>query len=499
MKCVGLMLALFSLVALGTEPDQTGPFKVVTASWLGNGSNDALVGADIGADGSVLLAGNSVNLDGPNVARLTAATGEPPRPDPKKKPDKNAPEPGSSGFVARLLTDGKTVQNFARLEGAIVKKVRLDEKGFVYVLGDSAGGLKGGEVSGTGTFIARLSPDVKQLAGLVFVSGAIDFALDANGEFVVLNKGKITRYTPDGQTARWTASFSSHGDNRPGGVTVSTTTGIAAVTGYGMTHTGKEPYKDPYAYGFDREGKQVWALWNPNPKLQQDAKFGGNGLMADTTGHFAASTAGGAILLSLYADGGNSVCTRDPLDVSQKLDASVFDGVFQKGPGYGFKGASKTAVIFRIDPASGKLEKGTWMCAWLTKQRANGLSMDDADGDERNNIFLAGNSASGCPTKSPWYVAPEGGYQGGGYVAIFDSAFKMLQCGYFPGTTMKAVAYRKNTIVIAGSAVAENKAKDPLKPDAPEKVYPVPVYEALQPKFGGGERDGWFAVLRAQQ
>lgn len=499
MKWLIISLLGVSSWALAAGPNQTGPFQVVTASWLGNASNDALVGADIGADGSVLLAGNSVNFEAAGIVTLTTPSGEAPKTDPKKKPDKNAPEPGSAGFVVRLAADGKAIQNVAQLEGAIVKKARLDEKGFVYLLADSAGGIKAGDTMGSGTFVARLSPDVKSLAGVVFVAGAIDFAIDSNGEFVVLTKGKITRYSPDGQTVKWSAAFGAHGDNRPGGVAISPKSGIAAVTGYGMTHTGKEPYKDPYAYGFDREGKQVWALWNPDPKLQKDAKFGGNGLMADTTGQFAASTASGAILLSLYADGGNSVCTRDPLDVSQKLESAVFDGVFQKGPGYGFKGASKTAVIFRADPASGKLEKGTWMCAWLTKQRANGLGMDDADGDEHNHVFLAGNSASGCPTQSPWYEAPEGGYKGGGFLGIFDKDFKMVQCGYFPGTTMKAVAYRKGVIVIAGSAVAQNKAKDPADPNAAEKSYPVPSFDALQPQFGGGERDGWFAVLRARQ
>jgi hypothetical protein len=64
-----------------------------------------------------------------------------------------------------------------------------------------------------------------------------------------------------------------------------------------MTHTGKEPYKDPYAFGFSRDGQPLWQLWNPDLKLQRAAKLGGNGLMADTTGHFAAATTGGKLLL----------------------------------------------------------------------------------------------------------------------------------------------------------------------------------------------------------
>src|SRR5205807_5913204 len=135
--------------------------------------------------------------------------------------------------------------------------------------------------------------------------------------------------------------------------------------------------------------------------------------------------ADGKIYFVLYADGGNTVCTRDPADVDLPLDKNVFAGAFQPGPGHGFKGASKTSVIFRIDAQKGRLEKGTWLCAWISKARANSLSIDAAASDEKGRHFLVGNSAFGCPTKQPWYLCKEGGYQGGGYLAIMDPAFQM--------------------------------------------------------------------------
>jgi hypothetical protein len=39
---------------------------------------------------------------------------------------------------------------------------------------------------------------------------ALDFGLDANGEFVVLTKGKVTRYAAGGQAAKWSAGIKSH-------------------------------------------------------------------------------------------------------------------------------------------------------------------------------------------------------------------------------------------------------------------------------------------------
>ncbi len=274
-------------------------------------------------------------------------------------------------------------------------------------------------------------------------------------------------------------------------MTVSPVTGVAAVVGYGMTKTGHEPYKDPYGYGFDREGKQIWAMWNPDPKKEAGAQFGGNGLMADTTGLSADVDAEGKIYFILKADGGNTVCMRDPTNVDEKLDPEVMRGAFQGGAGYGFHGASSTSVIFRIDPKSGKIEKGTWMCAWLDKQHANGLKINAAAGNEAGLQFVVGGSANGCPTKSPWYVAPEGGYKGGGFLAVFDKDFAMQQCGYFPGSDISCVAYNKGTLVIAGSA-----KKDAAPKDADAANFPVPIYKPIQENFGGGEKDGYFVVLK---
>ena len=218
--------------------------------------------------------------------------------------------------------------------------------------------------------------------------------------------------------------------------------------------------------------------------------------MADTTGHFAGSDAAGNILLGLFADGGNSVCTRDPHNVNGPLDSKVFEGVFQKTAGHGFKGASKTAVLFRVNPVSGQLEKGTWMCAWLSAQRANGLGMEAVAGDTLGRTFLVGSSAAGCPTMNPWFAGMEGGYRGGGYLAVFNKDFSMAQCGYFPGTKLNCVAYRNGSLVVGGTASKESVNRDKSMPAVPPVVEAVPQFEPIQPAFGGGTQDGWFAVFK---
>lgn len=488
--------------ALAAEPNQSGPLKVLTASWLGGAGDEQIVGADVREDLSVVLAINALELKlGPAPVLLGEATPPTPKAADPKKPSKNTKptDPNLAGHLVRLAPGGQKVLGVARFPagGATLRELRCDAGGNLFLLGDAPGTLKLAGVSGTGRFIALLTPDAARVRTAVFVANAMDFAVDGNGDFVVLTKGHLTRYGTDGKQ-KWDVTWPTHGDNRPGGMAVSPQTGIAAVTGYGMTHTGKEPYKAPYGYGFSRDGKLVWSLWNPNPKLLVDKKFGGNGLMADTTGYFAGTDAAGNIFLGLFADGGNSVCTRDPLNVNGPLNASVFDGVFQKSPGHGFKGASKTAVVFRVNPNDGRLEKGTWMSAWLSPQRANGLSMEAVAGDAKGRTFIVGSSAFGCPTKHPWFPGAEGGYQGGGFLAILDDGFKMLQCGYFQGTSLDCVAYRNGHLVVAGTAAKESVNGDKSKPETKPVIAPVPQFKPLQREFGGGGKDGWFAVFKVE-
>ncbi len=462
--------------------DNSGPVKLVSASWLGGAGEDAFVAAAIDAAGNILLAGNGGEIGRPGPETVSLGGGA---------------IPSEGGFVFAITPDGRRVLRLARFPANVtLSKLDLDGRGNIYVLGEAKGEVKLGAATGSGTFVAVLPPNAGKVERCQFIDRATDLAVDENGDFVVLENRKLSRYVLGTEAALWTVNWPTHGDNRPGGIGLSRKTGIVAVVGYGMTHTGHEPWKDPYGYGFDRAGKQVWALWNPDPKDQADAqKYGGTGLMADTTGSFVGTTGTGDFLLGLYADGGNTVLMRDPQNPREKLDPSVFAGVFQDGPGFGFKGASSTSAVLRANPA-GKLLKGTFMCAWLTPQRANGLGMSDATGNERGDLFVAGGSAYGCPVKSPWFEVPEGGYKGGGFLAVFDPDFKMKQCGYFPGTSVTCVATGRGVAVIAGNALESAKGSDRTKPNAPEITYPTALHQPVQPQFGGGKKDAWFAIFK---
>lgn len=438
------------------DVENNGFAKLLCASPLGSEDTDRLVGSAVLDAKTLLVAGNR------SIQHLRGRK-------------RHARSGNGKGFLAVLSITGDRVRlaDTMPIEGQ-VNQLTTGPDGRVYMVVD-------------GRSVYRLSADGRSMEPVLSRRGIQDVGIDTDGSLVVLAGRKLHRYGPAGQGPLWTASWKTYGGNRPGGVAVDPETGVAVVVGYGMAHTGREPWKDPYAFAYDREGRQVWKLWHPKPSRQVSARHGGNGLMADTTGKFAVAGPEGRVYLCLYADGGNSVCTRNPDDPDKPIDPSVFRGVFQKGPGYGFKGASSTAVLFRVHAGKGRVEKGTWMCAWLSRQRANGLGMDAAAGDDKGNLYVVGGSASGCPTRRPW-LGEIPGYRGGGYLAIFGPSFQMRQCGYFQRTDLHSVAVGHGLVVAAG-ACKPGSGKD--------DEDPIWVHHPLRDEYAGGQRDGYVLVFRA--
>jgi RNA polymerase sigma factor (sigma-70 family) len=466
-----------------------GPFALVSASTFGGPGDDAVLGVGIAPDHTIVVGGNGIDPPIPAgvVPRLLGPPGTRQSAPPAEGKNAKA-DPNRRGMIARLSVDGRTLVGLTAFGygQAVLHRLLVDDRGAVVVVGENLTGADLGGGAGKGRFVAKLDARAEGFAWILYRDGASDFAFDGNGDLVVLAGTRLVRFDSGTGKEKWSVSWKAWGENRPGGMSVEPVSGIATVVGYGMTKTGREPYKDPYAHGFDRDGKALWSLWNPEPTRQVAAEHGGNGLMADTTGRAAGVTEDGRFLLTLYADGGNSVCTRDPADPGKPLDPAVFKGVHQAGPGYGFKGASKTSVVFRVDPKSGALEKGTWFCSWLTRQRANGLGIDGLAGGDDGLQFLVGSSASGLPLKQPWYPHIEGAYQGGGFLSVFDRDFRLLQSGYFSNSSLRAVASRDGWVVVGGSVKPATKAEDPLRVHRPFQKDP------------GGDQDGYVLVFRTR-
>jgi hypothetical protein len=488
-------IGLLASVSLGSgpetvlEPNNSGAYQIVSATWLGGSSQDEIIGIAISPTKEIVLAGNtsgwnpgisnSVDLCPEGRAANSASNSDRQK---FKKP---------YGFIMRLSLDGKQVLGFSRFsqEMGLIRKLHLDAKGQIFVLGDckEMTALRGAG-KGLGTFMVRLNPEATRIDRGAFIAKAVDFALDNEGTIVVLADKKLFRFSASTFAQRWFVTWDVEGRNCPIAVTLAPATGTAVVIGQTQSSIGNETCRSPYAFAFNREGKAIWSLWNPDSKKLGSIRSGGNGLMAHTTGLGAfAATSGVHVYLGLQADGANNVCLRDPRNVDKLLTENVFEKAFQKGPAYGFHGTCRSSVVFRVDANKGQLERGTWLSAWLSEQHANPLTILDITGDATSHQFIVGDSGFGCPTKDPWFTCKPGGFKGGGFLAVFDPNFELVQAGYFPGATIRCIAAADDVVVIAGATKQYE--------DASSRSL-ARVFQPFQEQFGGGPRDGYLAILK---
>lgn len=454
----GLSGGLAAGEAVPVPVTPTGPLTLVSASIFGGDGDEQIAGLAIQSDRSVVAAG-SCGAPFLVAGLRVSAAGE------------------AKGFVLRLDPWGRP-RSVVFLP-APVAVVRIGPQDRI-VIRDANGEVAILDAAGRERLASFAAP----------LSDAPTLAVDPAGGIVLTSGSKLQRFSQDGKLL-WEATPPAHGRNRLRACAVDGATGISVVAGYGMTHTGKEPYKDPYAHGYDRDGKLLWSLWNPDPKDQKGAKFGGTGLMADGTGNLAASTPEGKFLIGVFHDGGNAITTRDPQDPRKPLDPAVFAGAYQGGPGHGMKGAITTSVLFRVDPATGTLEKGTWMCAWMNnRSRANSLSMTDAAADAQGDVYVAGSSAWELTTKLPWQEFRADEYRGGAFLAAFTNGFAMRQCGAFNPGDVVAVAARDGIVAVAGRAKGLNKDGTPVAEALRIRLHHPSGHEQVK-----GASDAFIAIL----
>lgn len=468
-------LAMADDLPTDVEPHNDGPLKVVVASCFGGGDKAELVGAAIEADGTILLAGQAEDF--PTVPHVTEL---PLPPNPSKYGSVHREDAATSvtrAFIARLAKDGQKIMALTKFpEGTSAGTLRLGANGNIYLLVHQ----------GFNSVILGLPGDISRLSGFLYRPYVRDFDVDANGDLLMQDMGRVIRFGANG-VERCNAQINSHGSYNTGGIAVSPQTGIVAIVGCSMAQMGHRMHAEPYVYAFDRSGRPAWGLWNEDPKLEPVTDTGTS--LAATMGTHIGVDADGGLLLMLKADGPNSICMHDPAAPLKPIDPAIFDGVFQPAPGFGFKNENSTALIFRANPVNGKLLKGTWMCAWPTPTEANFLEMAAATGDGKGNLLVVGDSGKGCPTKDPWYASPDNRgpfFIGDGFLAVLDRNCKMIQCGCFAGTSLTSVALRGNTAVIAGTA----------RKNAANKEGALPAYRALAGFLGNGERNGYFVVLK---
>lgn len=501
-----------------------GPhLKVVAATFFGSDGCEEFVDAGGLPDGTVVAFGNAW---GPQFVKSPEATvlgsgrhsGKAVARDGKGNLALDYASPDSAGTIVCYTEDLSAIRKIVRMDWGVANirsgRIASDGKGLI-VAGQchpafksfSSGCSKvnalpyqapapGGKHAPPDpatlgdVYVARFSADTlkPEWIWLLEKCGAPpdDIFTDPAGA-IYFDAGGLRRVSPDGREMKRVNSRTHSGTAKWLGV--DPTDGGVFFGGDRNTHTGQQPYRQPYLYKFDTEGKKVATLWEPDPKTVGSAT---GALESDSSPRALAWATNGDMLVSGWSDGGNSVFPKQALDWHKPATSGGM-GIQT----WGMKNANSLGHIMRIDPRTWETKSHSWWAAFIpgwfhsarSRNAPNFVSIDQLCVLKDGSVAIAGSAATGLiQTPNGFWIDPKTGEKSGGaYVSVFlPDLSNLLFSSYVPGCWKCSLGATRKGLV----AVSRSKGADGVE------SWPTlsPTVRAIQKTFGGGT-DGHIVVF----
>lgn len=531
---VGCTAALAGRYEGYTQQFAKGPHaKVLAATFFGGAGNEEFVAAAAMADGTIVAFGNAYGPKFADVAAVkvvgkgthqglksTAA-------DKKGQPVLRGEDPDAAGTIVFFDRDMTKVLRAVRFDWGVASistaAVARDGKAFILA------GRCGPQFASLGSRIKvkKLVPqpaeetggrrrragmfgpyefDSAKVDGHVYVmrisptGDAIDWAWvfqghrrpaetlwQDNAANVYAELNGLSRIAADGgQMVKLTSKgFGGH----PGVLAVNPADGGFIYGGDRNTNTGRQPWRSPYLYCFDRTGAKLWKLWEWTPRLCA-CGGGGNGLCSDSSPRSADYDRNGDMIVGGWSDGGNSVFTRQPGDLDKPAPI--------KGLGmssWGMRSANSLGYILRIDPVTKQQKSATMWLAYVpedfsdAKYRGapNFANVEEIRVLEGGAVAFRGSGASGIvQTPNAFYRYPHDGKKHGGEVAaiVTGDFAHCLFSSYLPAChELRLGSAGKRLLVVSSSSGASD-------------MGPAPTVNAIQ-KTKQGDFDAHIVMIEA--
>jgi len=343
-------------------------------------------------------------------------------------------------------------------------------------------------------YVAKLSPDGSRLLWAYVFEGhrnAAKMWIDRAGGVSVEVAGynAVKYFPPDGRSVQHVPVPRPYG----GGARILGVSPVdrKSLRGGDYFHgTGREPWRKPNLLCFDSAGYHKWALYPwPGPLVGHDDYR----LVSDSAVRGAAFSPKGTVWIYGWSDGGNTVFTRNPLDLTKEVPRDRW------GMSLWGAGAGSFAHLIHFDPDS--LEVYCYMVFAAYRMTTSKGELKDVPNSIRVNQLLplgdgalafSGEAASYLvQTPGCWYrraevdwgdVTPGGSGQ---FLCVFDKQLgNMLFCSATPG------AYCTD-MCETGDGIAAVFRTEGLSWDNQS----VPPLNAVQPRYGGGRCDGMVILL----
>ncbi|MFP4054346.1 MAG: PKD domain-containing protein, partial [Phycisphaerae bacterium] len=447
-------------------------FGITAASPLGGTGDDAVRGAVLQDDGTIVLAANisDATPGGLTPTLLNGATAS------------------SPGALVRLSADGQTVLGVTRLAEKVLD-LSEDDSGNLYVAMHDQG-------------FAKLSPDASSIlysrttADLGFANvqridtGPLGYTavLGGGGLDSGSNLGPNVRvYDPAG-----TLLGSDNSGRWKNDVAIDEASQTVVYLGYRNAYDSASglPVQVSYYRGIAYDGtvKYTGYDWSTS---ETDPNYlnGPENNMADTRGYRAEIGEDGYLYLAFESAGGNNIFNHDPFDIN--TDVSLAGGDRWHVP-YA-TGANHITYFGRYQPGNGQYVLGNHYLTRLSDNDGNTLRIQKgsitADADGR--VYLGGSSAWGLPLEGhplgdsnvSFNPGVNNNYLGGAFLTVMSPGMdSRLYTTRLAGDWVHAVAVEPradgdDAIVFGGGTSGE-----------------VWLHDGVQMTAGGAD-DGWFGVI----
>ncbi len=361
-------------------------FAIETSSFLGGaGFDDAVVGAAIGGDGTIVLAAN-LGADAVKRMGLSAPPGA----------------KGNHGAILRLDAAGRKILSVAFV-AARVGDLAADGEGNLYLAAGDDGVLK-------------LSPNGGRRIWQADVGKAERVDAAADGHAAAIAGRTVHILSPAGKRL---GQFK--GGQFTCDVCVDAASKTVIVTGFrnARAFDGKRTYPVQICYirghGYDGERKWTDYDWSTDRKSDRFLNKPTNN-MADSRGDRCAIGADGKLYVTFQVAGGNHLFRYSPKDITEKVKIVGGDKYHNF---YNSRSEHKN-VFGRYDPATGEMLAVQQFCGRLDSGRANSVVTREGDiaADAAGRVYVVGKAAYGLPlTLNP----DNGDYTGGGFLLIMST------------------------------------------------------------------------------
>lgn len=460
--------------------------NIVAATFFGGPNREEFVAAGELADGHIMAIGNATGPDFPTTPTPTIVG--------QGQPSTTAPNP--TGFWVIYSAGLKNIQKVSKFDwnvASISAGIVAHDRQSVILTGHTLDGFQSvastadfhqvnadmGQASSDG-YVMRLDPATGkphwvwtlQRAGKGAErlwqdrSGAVYF--DINGLHRISSDGKtITRQNE--RTGKWLA--------------VDPVDGGAFYGGDRNTHTGREPWRQPYLYKFRQTGERQWKIWEFDPRQMGADHLR---LVSDSSVRDVSFLPDGNLAVAGWSDGANSVFWRQAADWKRNAPQGGF-----LIPWYP-SGATSLGHISVINPKSLETVLHLWWVAVFpsTSKKANRITsarVNHVVALRDGSLAFLGAAGLGL-IQTPnafWKPIGDNYHYSGETLGVWDKNFqKLIFSSYLPGLKNARVFATSKGLVCVSSSTGKDE-----KTPATES----PAQNSLQP-FGGAT-DGHILYL----